>query len=64
MDIQEGLINLVRDFDATAYHHQAIAHAAIAEAFDIPVVMTTSADTGRHSSRLSIGVRFISENIG
>ncbi|KAI8665153.1 hypothetical protein LRP88_12810 [Fusarium phalaenopsidis] len=46
VDIQEGLINVVRDFDPLLYHHQAIAHAAIAEAFDIPVVITTSADTG------------------
>lgn len=46
MDIQEGLFQLVRDFDPNLYHQQAVAHASFAELFDLPVVMTTSADSG------------------
>ncbi|KAF4984812.1 hypothetical protein FZEAL_70 [Fusarium zealandicum] len=44
--IQEGLYQLVSDFDPTVYRQQAIAHASLAELFSLPVVMTTSADTG------------------
>uniref|UniRef100_A0A8H7TRC9 Isochorismatase-like domain-containing protein n=1 Tax=Bionectria ochroleuca TaxID=29856 RepID=A0A8H7TRC9_BIOOC len=46
VDIQEGLYQLTRDFDPTLYKQQALAHAALGKAFDLPVVMTTSADTG------------------
>jgi hypothetical protein len=46
VDIQEGLFQLARDFDPTLYKQQALAHAALGKAFDIPVVMTTSADVG------------------
>ncbi|KAF5024485.1 hypothetical protein F66182_3425 [Fusarium sp. NRRL 66182] len=46
VDIQEGLYQLVRDFDPTVYRQQAIAHAALADLFNLPVVMTTSADSG------------------
>jgi nicotinamidase-related amidase len=47
VDIQEGLYQLTRDFDPTLYKQQALAHAALGKAFDLPVVMTTSADTGK-----------------
>lgn len=46
IDTQEGLYSLARDFDATLYRDSMIAHAAIGQAFDIPVVMTTSSQTG------------------
>ncbi|KAM5354556.1 hypothetical protein ACJ41O_001203 [Fusarium nematophilum] len=46
VDIQEGLLQVARDFDPILFHHQAIAHAAIAEVFDLPVIVTTSADSG------------------
>ncbi|KAM0421455.1 hypothetical protein ACHAPT_010809 [Fusarium lateritium] len=46
VDIQEGLINAVRDFDPVLYHEQAVAHAAIADVFGLPVIASTSADTG------------------
>ncbi|KAK2605497.1 hypothetical protein N8I77_008330 [Diaporthe amygdali] len=46
LDLQEGLYNLARDFDATLYRDSMIAHSAIGKVFDLPVVMTTSAQTG------------------
>lgn len=46
IDTQEGLYSLARDFDPTLYRDSMIAHAAIGQVFDIPVVMTTSAQTG------------------
>ncbi|KAH7174026.1 Isochorismatase-like protein [Fusarium flagelliforme] len=46
VDIQEGLYQYTRDWDPTLYHHQSLAHAAIGKAFDLPVILTTSADQG------------------
>ncbi|OAQ67716.1 isochorismatase [Pochonia chlamydosporia 170] len=46
VDHQVGLFNLARDFDPTLYREQLIAHAALGKVFDIPVVLTTSAQTG------------------
>jgi len=46
VDIQEGLYQIARDFDPSLYRDQALAHAALGKVFDLPVVMTTSADTG------------------
>ncbi|KAI7785071.1 isochorismatase family protein [Diaporthe eres] len=46
LDLQEGLYSLARDFDATLYRDSMIAHSAIGQVFDIPVVMTTSAQQG------------------
>lgn len=48
VDHQVGLFQLARDFDPTLYRDQMIAHAALAQVFDLPVVMTTSAQTGKH----------------
>ncbi|KAF3904368.1 hypothetical protein AA313_de0209136 [Arthrobotrys entomopaga] len=46
LDLQVGLFQLARDFDPTLYYHNLIAHAAIGKAFDIPVILTTSAQQG------------------
>lgn len=46
VDIQEGLYQIARDFDPTLYRDQALGHAALGKVFDLPVVMTTSADRG------------------
>ncbi|KAF4978553.1 hypothetical protein FZEAL_5086 [Fusarium zealandicum] len=46
VDIQEGLYQLVRDFDPTLYRDQILAHAALGEVFNLPVIMTSSAETG------------------
>jgi nicotinamidase-related amidase len=46
IDLQEGLYQLARDWDATLYRDNMMAHSALGLAFDIPVVMTTSAQGG------------------
>ncbi|SMQ45781.1 unnamed protein product [Zymoseptoria tritici ST99CH_3D7] len=46
LDLQDGLYSLARDFDPTLYYNAIIAHSAIGKLFDIPVVMTTSAQSG------------------
>lgn len=46
LDLQVGLYGLARDFDPTVYHNAMVAHAAIGKLFDIPVVLTTSAQQG------------------
>ncbi|KAL2200995.1 Isochorismatase-like protein [Corynascus similis CBS 632.67] len=47
VDFQEGLFSLARDWDANLFWNSMIAHSALATAFtDLPVVMTTSAETG------------------
>ncbi|MCJ1245390.1 hypothetical protein MMC30_002594 [Trapelia coarctata] len=46
LDLQVGLFDLVRDFDATLYRNSLLAHAALGKLFDLPVVMTTSAQQG------------------
>ncbi|OTA60829.1 Isochorismatase hydrolase [Hypoxylon sp. EC38] len=46
LDMQEGLFSLARDFDHTTYRNAIYAHAALGKAFDIPVVMTSSSETG------------------
>lgn len=46
IDLQEGLFQLARDWDATLYRDNMIAHSALGQVFDIPVVLTTSAQVG------------------
>ena len=46
LDLQDGLYGLARDFDPTVYHNAMIAHSGIGKLFDIPVIMTTSAQQG------------------
>jgi nicotinamidase-related amidase len=46
IDMQEGLYSLVRDFDPTVFRDSLIAHASLGKMFDLPVVMTTSAEVG------------------
>ncbi|KAK4115129.1 Isochorismatase hydrolase [Canariomyces notabilis] len=46
LDLQEGLYNLARDWDPTLYKHNMLAHSAIGQLFNLPVVMSTSAETG------------------
>ncbi|KAL8789458.1 MAG: hypothetical protein Q9195_006824 [Heterodermia aff. obscurata] len=45
-DLQEGLYQIVRDYDTTVFRNNMIAHAAIAKVFNIPIVLTTSAEHG------------------
>ncbi|TID13377.1 Isochorismatase hydrolase [Venturia nashicola] len=46
LDLQIGLYQVARDWDPTLYRDNMIAHAALGKLFDLPVVMTTSAETG------------------
>ncbi|KAJ4303698.1 hypothetical protein N0V90_002599 [Kalmusia sp. IMI 367209] len=46
VDHQVGLFQLTRDFDHTIFKQNMIAHAALGRLFDIPVVITTSTQTG------------------
>ncbi|KAJ8099567.1 Isochorismatase-like protein [Lipomyces tetrasporus] len=46
LDLQVGLYNLARDWDPTLYYNNLIAHAALGQLFDLPVVLTTSAQQG------------------
>ena len=45
-DHQLGLTTIVRDYDPIVFRNQIIAHAAIGNLFDLPTILTTSADTG------------------
>lgn len=47
LDIQVGLYQLARDFDPTLYQQNILAHAALGKVFDIPTIITTSAETGK-----------------
>jgi nicotinamidase-related amidase len=46
LDLQVGLYGLARDWDATLYRNNIMAHAAIGQIFDMPVILSTSAETG------------------
>ncbi|KAH7406289.1 Isochorismatase-like protein [Phaeosphaeria sp. MPI-PUGE-AT-0046c] len=46
LDIQVGLYHVARDWDPSLYQNNIMAHAAIGQVFDLPVVLSTSADTG------------------
>lgn len=46
VDIQEGLINMVRDWDTALYKANMLAHGGLAQVFDLPVIITSSASVG------------------
>jgi nicotinamidase-related amidase len=46
VDHQLGLSELVRDFDPTVFRQSIFAHAALGKLFNLPTILTTSADTG------------------
>ncbi|KAL7935909.1 Isochorismatase hydrolase [Trichoderma chlorosporum] len=46
VDLQDGLYNAVRDFEPVTFKESIIAHAAIGKLFNLPVVLTTSAEQG------------------
>jgi len=46
VDHQLGLSTLVRDYDPTVFRNSILAHAAIGKLFNLPTVLTTSADSG------------------
>ncbi|RPA97283.1 Isochorismatase hydrolase [Choiromyces venosus 120613-1] len=46
VDHQLGLFSLVRDFSPDQYRNNILAHAALPKVFNIPTILTTSAETG------------------
>ena len=46
LDLQDGLYGLARDFDPTLYYNAMIAHASLGKLFDLPVILSTSAQEG------------------
>ncbi|KAF1842272.1 Isochorismatase hydrolase [Cucurbitaria berberidis CBS 394.84] len=46
LDLQVGLFQVARDWDPTLYYNNIMAHAELGKLFNLPVVLTTSADTG------------------
>lgn len=49
VDHQVGLFQMVHDIQPDQYRNNVLAHAAIGKVFGIPVVLTTSAETGEPS---------------
>lgn len=48
VDHQIGLFQIVRDYSPEEFRANILAHAAIGNAFNLPTVMTTSAEHGKH----------------
>ncbi|KAH7097010.1 isochorismatase [Auriculariales sp. MPI-PUGE-AT-0066] len=46
VDIQEGLFQLVHDIEPREFRHNIKAYSALGAFFDLPTVITTSAETG------------------
>lgn len=46
VDIQAGLFQLVHDHEPRAYRNNIIGYSALAKYFELPTVITTSAETG------------------
>ncbi|KAJ7474254.1 ycaC protein [Mycena latifolia] len=46
VDHQLGLFQLVRDFGPDEYRNNILAHAAVGKVFNLPTILTTSAETG------------------
>lgn len=46
VDHQEGLYQLGRDRTPVEFKNNILAHAALGQVFDLPVVLTSSSDTG------------------
>lgn len=46
VDHQIGLSELVRDYSPVEFRNNILAHAALGVLFDLPTILTTSADTG------------------
>lgn len=48
VDMQVGLYSIVRDVDPVQFKNNLMAHSEIAKVFNLPVVMTTSAEVGQN----------------
>ena len=49
VDHQIGLMHLVRDIQPDVFRQNVLGHSALANVFNLPVVLTTSAETGMGS---------------
>jgi hypothetical protein len=47
VDHQMGLFQLVRDYSPDEYKNNILAHAAIGKVFDLPTILTSSAEHGK-----------------
>jgi len=52
VDHQLGLSQLVRDYSTVEFRQSIIAHAAIGNLFNLPTILTTSAETGKSARDL------------
>ena len=46
VDHQLGLLQLVKDYTTAEFRNNVFAHAELGKLFDLPVIMTTSAEQG------------------
>ncbi|HEV7737886.1 MAG TPA: hypothetical protein VGO47_11015 [Chlamydiales bacterium] len=46
VDHQVGLFQLVRDFNPDEFKQNILAHAALGKIFNLPTILTTSAEVG------------------
>lgn len=46
VDHQLGLLQLVKDYTTAEFRNNVLAHAEFGKLFNLPVIMTTSAETG------------------
>jgi len=46
IDHQVGLLNIVRDFSSGDFYRNIVQHASLGKTFNLPVVITTSTETG------------------
>jgi nicotinamidase-related amidase len=46
VDHQLGLLQLVKDYTPTEFRNNVLAHAALGPLFNLPTILTTSAETG------------------
>ena len=52
VDQQEGLYQMARDFSAVEFKNNILAHAELAKVFNLPTVLTSSADQGEAVHRV------------
>ena len=52
VDHQEGLFQLARDFHPVEFKNNLLAHAELAKVFNLPTVLTSSADQGETVHRV------------
>ncbi|PQE22914.1 isochorismatase family hydrolase protein [Rutstroemia sp. NJR-2017a WRK4] len=50
IDHQIGLSQLVRDYDPAVFRQNILGHAALGNLFNLPTILTTSAETGPNSA--------------